>query len=324
MQVSVVMSVYNSEEYLQESIDSVLNQTFTNFEFIIIDDGSTDASVDIVKKMALKDARIILIQNEKNLGLATSLNRGIESAKGQYIARQDADDLSALERFRIQYEYAIAHPDIDIVASNSFIIDINGNVVCETQRFSKIKNFYENLLNRKAIFHHGSAFLKRSKLIEVGLYDPRFYYSQDGEYWLRLIGNGATVKIIEQPLYYYRQGPVFNNKKDIIKTKFNRVKNLKYVDRANENEIDSELEKIGNELKTGKWLPLNYYMANYWKGLDNVAYVNGGSKSIIYCYIFKALREKNSASNYAKYLMLGILYLLPYNLTSKAIKAIKD
>ena len=94
--VSVLMSVYNGERYLREAVESILNQTFTDFEFIIIDDGSTDSSRAILA--SFDDPRIVLLQNETNIGLTRSLNEGLSLARGKYIARQDADDASLLER----------------------------------------------------------------------------------------------------------------------------------------------------------------------------------------------------------------------------------
>ena len=94
-QISVIMSVYNGEEYLPASIESILNQSFSDFEFIIIDDGSTDNTYDIIKKYQQIDSRIISIKNEKNIGLPASLNKGIIISKGEFIARQDVDGIEA-------------------------------------------------------------------------------------------------------------------------------------------------------------------------------------------------------------------------------------
>jgi glycosyltransferase involved in cell wall biosynthesis len=319
MLVSVLMSVYNSEDHLDSSIQSILNQTYKDFEFIIIDDGSKDKSVSIIEKYAAADPRIILIKNERNLGLASSLNKGIQLAKGKYIARQDADDLSVPERLETQLNYAITHEDVDIVASNSYIIDIHGNLVCETKKFSRIKNYYDKLLNRKAIFIHGSAFLKTSKLLEVGLYDSRFYYSQDGEYWLRLISNGAKVHIIEQSLYYYREAPLVNNKKHQVKSLYNRVKNMIYVENEDVNIVDTELRNINQILSKNTWQPYSFYMAEYWKNLANKAYLNNSDRATCYRYLGKAFREKNSPGAYPRYFLLSVLYLIPNRLTSKVL-----
>ena len=95
--ISVILPVYNGEKYLKESIESILNQTYTNFEFIIIDDGSKDSSLEIIKEYEKEDERIIVISRE-NKGLVASLNEGIATAKGKYIARMDADDVSLSER----------------------------------------------------------------------------------------------------------------------------------------------------------------------------------------------------------------------------------
>ena len=101
--ISVLMPVYNCEKFLKKAIDSILNQTFDNFEYIIINDGSTDNTLNIIK--SYKDKRIKIINNSKNLGISRSLNKGIRQAKGEYIARHDSDDISDLNRFKLQLEY---------------------------------------------------------------------------------------------------------------------------------------------------------------------------------------------------------------------------
>ena len=108
--ISIIMSVFNSEKYLKEAIDSILKQTFRDFEFIIIDDGSSDSSVTIIK--SYEDIRIKFIENNVNIGLAASLNKGIEMATGKYIARMDSDDVAVPERLEQQYKYMEAHPEI--------------------------------------------------------------------------------------------------------------------------------------------------------------------------------------------------------------------
>ena len=109
------MPAYNAEKYIAESIESILSQTFTDFEFIIINDASTDSTKEIIE--SFQDSRIILINNEQNLGVAKSLNIGIATAKGKYIARMDADDISLPERFQTQFNFMEKNPDIDICGS---------------------------------------------------------------------------------------------------------------------------------------------------------------------------------------------------------------
>ena len=114
-EISVIMSVYNDEKYIAKAIDSILTQSFSNFELIICDDYSTDRSSNIIEKYVKQDNRIVFFKNEKNLGLATSLNRCIERAKGKYIARMDSDDISLPNRFEVEYNYLEDNSDIVVV-----------------------------------------------------------------------------------------------------------------------------------------------------------------------------------------------------------------
>lgn len=127
--ISVIMSVYNGMPYLKEAVQSILKQTFKDFEFIVVNDASTDDSWQYLK--GLNDKRIKLIINEKNLGLATSLNDGIKIAKGNFIARMDADDVSKPDRLEVQYKFLTKNPEIDLCGSWADIIDEKGKIVAE-------------------------------------------------------------------------------------------------------------------------------------------------------------------------------------------------
>lgn len=109
------MPVYNAQEYIREAIDSILNQTFSDFEFIIINDGSTDNSVEIIKNY--NDPRIVLVDNTENKGLVSVLNQGLQLAQGEYIARMDADDISLPNRFMEQVNYLDKHPQVGILGA---------------------------------------------------------------------------------------------------------------------------------------------------------------------------------------------------------------
>jgi hypothetical protein len=127
--VSIVMPVYNGEKYLAKAIESILIQSFTNFEFIIIDDGSNDSSLTILKQYSSKDPRVRVIVNEENLGIAKSLNKGVTQAQGKYIARMDADDISLSNRIEQQVDFLEAHPDISVLGAQFTIIDSNDNLL---------------------------------------------------------------------------------------------------------------------------------------------------------------------------------------------------
>jgi len=199
--VSVLMPVYNNGRYLREAIDSILNQTFGNFEFLIIDDKSTDNSLQIVESYS--DPRIRLVKNSTNIGIASSLNKGLESAKGEYIAPMDADDLAVIDRLSVLVDFLDNHPLLGIVGSAIERIDEEGRpieIVSKPIRDSEIK--WHLLL--KNPFAHSSVMLRR-KLIEKYrlFYDQQFDTVQDYDFWSRLLllTKGANVN---QVLLRYR------------------------------------------------------------------------------------------------------------------------
>lgn len=320
MLISVLMPVYNGEEFLCEAIESILSQSYQSFEFIIIDDGSTDGSLEIINSYAKADQRILVMENKRNIGLARSLNKGLEIAQGSYIARQDADDRSAEHRFKAQLAHALSHPEIDLIGSDSFVIDINGEVVCHNQAFSKITDRWKALLERKAIFPHGSAFIKRDKLLEVGGYDERFYYSQDGELWLRLLDAGAKVHTISLPLYYYRATPKQTLKKYDAQAAFHQVKHMMYVKGSSKAEIAARLKDIASGLATtSAQVKITNFMAVYWKSMANTAYFNSARNRLTpYKYLLRSRRADKKAMGILSFSKLALMYLLPPSITNLA------
>ena len=127
--ISVVMSVYNAEKYLKEAIDSILNQTYQDFEFIIVNDCSDDRSLAILKNYEKSYKSIRLINNSENLGLTKNLNRALAISKGKYIARMDADDISELNRFERQIDFFNKHKEVDILGTFSHDVDEHGGII---------------------------------------------------------------------------------------------------------------------------------------------------------------------------------------------------
>ena len=198
------MSVYNGSRYLQESVESILNQTFTDFEFIIIDDGSTDNTWEILTKYADQDQRIKLFKNEENIGLTKSLNKGLMLAQGEYVARQDADDISLPERFEKQVDFLHKQPKVILVSSNYEYIDSEGSLLGKPKPAggSDITAWYLLFYNR--IGAHGLAMFRRDPVINIGGYSESYRYSQDYELWSRLTKVGALV-ILPDLLQLYRR-----------------------------------------------------------------------------------------------------------------------
>jgi len=195
--ISVVMSVYNGEKHLRGSIESILNQTFTDFEFIIVNDGSTDASLEIIK--SYDDARIRTINNEKNIGLTKSLNKATKKARGEYIARQDADDISLPNRLELQLEFLEKHPDVALLGTGIYVIDEKGDKI---EKRIMHPNPKKSLLKGNR-FIHGSVMLRRSVIDELGAYNETLKYSQDYELWLRM-SKKYDVRNVTAPLYKLR------------------------------------------------------------------------------------------------------------------------
>ena len=202
--VSVVMSVYNGEKYLGEAIESILNQTFSDFEFIIIDDGSLDTSRAILRDYALQDARIQIIENRENQGLSVSLNKGIRAARGEYIARMDADDISLPSRLEEQVAFMDANPDIGICGTWMIIFG---------ERQGQIEEFplqhtqiHVRLLFGNALAHP-TVFMRKSSLQKhFLLYNEHIRYAQDYELWSRSIAFLRFANI-DQVLLLYRIHP---------------------------------------------------------------------------------------------------------------------
>ena len=180
--ISVIMSVYNGMPYLKEAVGSILNQTHENFEFIIVDDASKDKSWSYLN--SLKDKRIKLIKNKKNIGLAASLNKTLTKATGDYIARMDADDISLTKRFEKQIEFLLKNPSIDLCGTWAYLIDNTGNVIGE-------KKFYTNdqMIKRALAIYspiiHPTYLAKKNFFKKLHGYDKKFEYAEDYEILLR-------------------------------------------------------------------------------------------------------------------------------------------
>lgn len=215
--ISVVMSVYNGEKYLRESIESILNQTYRNFEFIIINDGSTDSTREIV--LSYDDPRICLIDNKENIGLTKSLNKGLRIARGGYIARMDADDISMPNRFESQIDFLNHHREYAVVGTLLKVINENSKVIFTIEKpiqHTDIRDF----LNRDNCIGHGSAMIRKTCLQSVGFYDESIEKSQDYDLWLRISQNYKLANI-PQYLYMWR-----NHKENISEKHRNEQKHF--------------------------------------------------------------------------------------------------
>lgn len=196
--ISVVMPIYNSESYLDEAISSITNQSFRNFELLAINDASSDNSLSIIKKHAKNDSRIIIINNDKNIGFVKSLNIGIDAAKGKYIARMDSDDKSAKDRFSKQVEILEKRNEIGVVGS--WVIEMGSKKVFKYP--IKHTGIYKFLLVGSP-FGHPAAMIRKSVLDENKIYyNPQYTVAQDYELWSRILEVTKGYNIPEGLLYW--------------------------------------------------------------------------------------------------------------------------
>ena len=200
--ISVLMSVYNSEKFLGKAVLSILDQTFTDFEFIIIDDNSTDQTPVILD--GYSDPRIIRIRNEKNIGLTASLNKGIALTRGEYIARMDADDVSLPTRFEKQITYLENAPSIGVLGTWFQRIDDDGMKMetCHPPAVGALTCWallFDNCLC------HSSVIIRRAVIEQVGFYRPDYLFAQDYELWLRASRN-TEISNLSEVLHLWRKG----------------------------------------------------------------------------------------------------------------------
>ena len=205
--VTVLMPVYDGEKYLREAIDSILSQTFTDFEFLIIDDGSSDRTVNIIH--SYEDTRIILIKNETNLGLVATLNRGLSLAKGEYIARMDADDISFCDRLDQQVSFLDSNPEVSLLGTNAQVIDAKGNLkdVCHIVSGDKLLKWQ---MCYDCPFIHPTIMMKKSTASIVDGYTcdvikgREKYSGEDYDLWRR-IENISHIDNLQNILLYLRK-----------------------------------------------------------------------------------------------------------------------
>ncbi len=202
--ISVVMSVYDGEAYVGKAIESILGQTFKDFEFIIINDGSVDKSSDIIR--SYDDDRIVFI-DQKNSKLAYSLNKGIHRAKAPLIARMDADDISLPDRLRTQFSWLCKNPGIGVLGLRCKFIDSEGTLTGRVFGLpGEQRSILENILHphKGAFIIHPTVMMRKEVVLRAGGYNERFPVCEDIDLWLR-ISSISKLQVISKVQYFYRK-----------------------------------------------------------------------------------------------------------------------
>lgn len=201
--VSVIMPVYNAEAYVEEAVMSILNQTFSDIELLIIDDKGQDNSMEVIK--SIKDPRIKIFTNDVNRGIAYATNVGLENAQGKYIALMDDDDVAMPDRLETEFTYLEAHPDIDVVGGADMTIDENGKVIsfyqeviCNPKRIKAELLFRDRIHNATSMFRRD--FVERHHL----RYKDGFLGMQDFKFWTECAAYGKLANI-DKVFSHWRQ-----------------------------------------------------------------------------------------------------------------------
>jgi glycosyltransferase involved in cell wall biosynthesis len=199
--VTVLMGVYNGLPRLEHALRSVLNQTFDDFEFLIIDDGSTDGSGELLRQVASEDARVRLVSLASNRGLGAVLNKGVAAARGALVARMDADDVSLPERLERQVAFFRDNPEVDVVGS--FALDVDGDGRSIRERRVPIAHDRIVELVWSNPFIHTTVMFRRNAILRVGSYAAELQRRQDYDLWFRCVRGGLRFANIPESLVHY-------------------------------------------------------------------------------------------------------------------------
>lgn len=218
------MGAYNCAHCLKTAVTSIINQDFKDWELIICNDGSKDKTSDILNILKKEDDRIILIENGTNRGLAYSLNQCLKIAKGEYIARMDADDISMPERLSMQVEFLDAHPEYDVVGSAVTLFNNDG--VLKTIKNPEIPNV--KMMHRGVPFFHPTIMMRKTVYDQLGGYTdlPRTRRGQDLDLWFRFFASGRKGYNLKQPLLKYHDNVSDYKKKNSLKLALNLSRTL--------------------------------------------------------------------------------------------------
>ena len=220
--ISILMGIYNCAATLTEAIDSIISQTYTNWQFIICDDGSKDNSYDIAKKYEKMDPdRFVVIKNKSNIGLNSTLNRCLKIADDDYIVRMDGDDVCAPTRFQKEVEFLNSHPDYAIVSTYMTTFDENGEWGCiKTLEYPQVKDFPTHV----PMFCHAPCMIRKEAFMDVGGYteDKRLLRVEDYHLWYKFYAKGYKGYNIPEALYKMRDDRNALHRRT-VKARFNGI-----------------------------------------------------------------------------------------------------
>ena len=203
--ISVLMPVYNAEAFVESAIRSVLDQTCADFELIIVNDGSRDGSGEMIARMALAETRIVALDQE-NAGIVASLNRAADMARGDLLARMDADDLALPRRFELQHAAFLARPDLAALGGHAWVIDQAGRIVGPSYVPVGRREILRDIEFSSPLIHP-AAMMRKTVFEQLGGYRSRYETAEDYDLWLRMLDAGYVIDNLNQMILHYRQHP---------------------------------------------------------------------------------------------------------------------
>lgn len=225
--VTIGLPIYNNEKTLIWTLKSIFAQTYDNWELIVVNDGSSDSSMEIVRK--IKDSRVRIYEDNQNKGLPHRLNQIVKYAYGKYLARMDADDIMHPKRIEIQLKFLENHPDIDVVGTNAYVIDYENNILGK-RVISQFSTDIENIIKRGLFIH--PTVMGKTTWFRQNPYDEYFIKAQDFELWCRTCNN-SKFALIPLPLLFYRDDQYINLKKYELSYQMNDMVYMKFANELN-------------------------------------------------------------------------------------------
>lgn len=304
--ISVIMPVYNAEQYINEAITGILKQTYSSFEFIIVDDCSTDNTSLILEEFQRRDQRIKLVKNEYNQKQAYSRNRAINLAKGKYVAFIDADDIAYPSRLQTQLNFMEQNPNIDVCGSYYYLFNGRGlkfkqNPPITHDEIQCFMRIFGNAIGFSTVF-------AKSYLIKQYLFDAKMLgNAEDYELWLRMLSNGAQFHNIPQYLVFYRVHPQQTSHKNAsqmyhLANQMRKISLMQFFPMWRDNEIYNAIICLGNTKP-------NIKMFNYWLLLNKIKRRNSRIKLFnqdVLTQVIGMISIKNRAIVKLQYLILRL------------------
>lgn len=310
--VSVVLPVYNGEDFLSSAIDSILAQTFKEFELIALDDGSKDGSIRILKEYEEKDSRVRII-SRANRGLPTTLNEAIYQARGELIARMDQDDISLPNRLALQYEFMTNHPDVVVLGSAARFMDVNGDPICTYSPPTEdgiLRNFFPN-----SPFIHPSVMFRKKDFILAGKYPETMRWGGEDLVVFRRFSRLGFFYNLSEPLLNYRLVPgSMSRKPPAFRAILTEILRCHAEGQSPTNEQLLALQNEASKIDKSKAL-FDYYFE-----VAKLCIWSGADKKKIFKYLGKCIELRKSVP---KVLLMYIIACMPAIFVTKLFYKLK-